>query len=72
MTTDKNLKHALEVCDTIAHFKVAIEKEMKDHPDYKADCLCMDSEGAYIVLNRFKNDVKHSIDVEVEYGDGGE
>lgn len=69
MTIDKNLKHFYDVCDKIAQLKKTVEKEMKDHPDYKAERKVMDSAGMYIVLNRCPGGVKNSLFVEVKYGD---
>jgi hypothetical protein len=60
------LENILNKLDKYAALKNAIIKEWNSHPDYILESESFDDEVAYVVLERYENGVKHSIDIEMD------
>lgn len=66
---DQNLIEMFRLTGKIIQFENMVKEEVKDHPDYKADEVSLDSEHISIVLKRWKCGVLHSMYIEVDFDD---
>lgn len=63
---DPDLEYAFRFCEKVKKFEAELKKEMKEHPDYRAEPINICYGLVYIVLKRESNGVKYIQDVEVE------
>ena len=64
---DENLIQLFKVTKAVAEFEKAVMKEMKEHPNNKADAVVIEEDYIYVVLNRVENGIHHSLDIEVKF-----
>jgi hypothetical protein len=72
--SENNLNEVMNICTKVAHFKSEIKRELKDHPDYRAENVQISDDGMYIILSRKHLGVIHSVDIEIKFdlNEGGE